>query len=203
VGRLSRNVSPRPSILLAAILAASPAVVRPASPAPPLSRIVDLAGHEVDPLHDTARLTVFVFTRTDCPISNRYAPELRRLHDRYAARGARFWLVYPDPSESTEEIRHHQSAFGLGFDALRDDGQSLVRLTGATVTPEAAVFVREASGPRMVYRGRIDDRAIEPGRTRVTPTRRDLAEVLEAVAAGETVPVRTTTAVGCFIPALP
>ena len=32
--------------------------------------------------------TVFVFTSTDCPIANRYAPELRRIHDRFAPRGA-------------------------------------------------------------------------------------------------------------------
>jgi hypothetical protein len=41
---------------------------------------------------------VLVFVRTDCPISNRYAPELRRLQDRFAPRGMAFWLVYPDPA---------------------------------------------------------------------------------------------------------
>jgi hypothetical protein len=32
------------------------------------------------------------------------------------------------------------------------------------------------------------------------PTTRDLEQVLEAVAAGRKVPLRTTAAVGCFIP---
>ena len=58
--------------------------------------IVDLDGREVDPLAGDAAITVLVFTRTDCPIANRYAPELRRLSERYAGRGVRFWLVYPD-----------------------------------------------------------------------------------------------------------
>src|SRR5687768_11347659 len=51
--------------------------------------------------------TVFVFARTDCPITNRYAPELRRLVDRFAAQGVRFWLVYPDPGETEIEVQRH------------------------------------------------------------------------------------------------
>ena len=38
-------------------------------------------------------LTVLVFTTTDCPISNRYAPELRRIEDRFASDGVDFVLV--------------------------------------------------------------------------------------------------------------
>src|SRR5512134_2888472 len=44
----------------------------------------DLEGRAVSPLDDDVAATVLLFTRTDCPISNRYAPEVRRLHDRFA-----------------------------------------------------------------------------------------------------------------------
>ena len=101
-----------------------------------------------------------------------------------------------------DAIRRHLRAFGYGEDALRDPGHELVRLTGATVTPEVAVFAPDASGPRMVYRGRIDDRAVSLGRTRPEPRVRDLERVLDALVAGQAVPVRTTPAVGCFIPEL-
>jgi hypothetical protein len=87
----------------------------------------------------------------------------------------------------------------LGFHALRDPQHELVRATQATVTPEAAVFVAGPAGPRMVYRGRIDDPYVDFGRTRPAPTTRDLRAVLEAVAAGSTLTPRTTPAVGCFI----
>jgi AhpC/TSA family protein len=184
--------------------------------APTDGRVLDLAGRPADPLARAGAATVLVFTRTDCPISNRYAPELRRLHDRFAPRGAVFWLVYADPSETVDAIEAHRRSFGLGFDALRDPDHALVRLTGATVTPEVAVFAARAggadgaggeagggAGPRMVYRGRIDDRAVDFGRTRVEPTRHDLAEVLETILSGGTVAPRTTTAVGCYIAARP
>ena len=42
------------------------------------------------------RLTVLVFTTTDCPISNRYAPEIQRLATKFGDR-AKFVLVYPVP----------------------------------------------------------------------------------------------------------
>ena len=74
---------------------------------------------------------------------------------------------------------------------------------GMTVTPEAAVFVAHPSGPRMVYRGRIDDRAVDFGRARPEPRTRDLADVLDALTAGRTLIPRTTTAVGCVIAGLP
>ncbi|HEY2945014.1 MAG TPA: redoxin domain-containing protein [Vicinamibacteria bacterium] len=165
-----------------------------------LAAVLDLAGHPVDPRPGPgARPAVLVFVRTDCPIANRYAPELRRLQDRFAGKGVAFWLVYPDPSETPDAIRRHQRDFGLGFHALRDPQHELVKATRATVTPEAAVFVAGAAGPRMVYRGRIDDRYVDFGRSRPAPTSRDLREVLQALAAGRTLASRTTPAVGCFI----
>ena len=136
-------------------------------------------------------------------MASTYHDGSRRLQDRFARRGAAFHLVYMDPAETVDAIRTHRRAFGLAFDAVRDPEHALVALAGATVTPEAAVFVTDGGGRRMVYRGRIDDRAVEPGRTRPAPTRHDLAEVLEALAAGGSPTPRTTTAVGCFIPARP
>jgi AhpC/TSA family protein len=168
----------------------------------PLARVTDLDGRRLDALPVGPGPTVLVFTATECPISNRYAPELRRLRERFAGRGVTFRLVYADPAERVDAIRRHLRAFGYGEDALRDPAHELVRLTGATVTPEAAVFVAEASGPRLAYRGRIDDRAVDFGRTRPAPRVRDLEQVLEALVSGQAVPTRTTTATGCFIPEL-
>ena len=73
------------------------------------------------------------------------------------------------------------------------------RLAGATTTPEAAVFVRHATEPTLVYRGRIDDRYVDIGRTRPAPTRHDLDEVIAAIRSGRTPALRSTPAVGCLI----
>jgi peroxiredoxin len=162
--------------------------------------LVDLAGRSID-LQQVAgpRATVFLLARTDCPISNRYAPELRRLHQKFASRGVAFWLVYPDPDEPPDAVRRHLREYGYPFGALRDPQHAFVRLIGATVTPEAAVFVPGRADPQLVYRGRIDDRYVEFGKMRPAPTRRDLEQALEAVLDGTPVASATLPAIGCRI----
>ena len=163
-------------------------------------QLPDLDGRQVEPLRaKDAKAIVFIFIRTDCPVSNRYAPEVRRLHDKFAKSGVRFWLVYPDPGESSEIIRNHIKEYEYRLSALRDPEHKLVKLTGAQVTPEAAVFL--PSG-RMVYRGRIDDRYVAFGKARPAPTTRDLDQILEAMLEGRQITNKTTAAIGCFIPDL-
>jgi peroxiredoxin len=139
--------------------------------------------------------TVLVFTTTDCPISNRYAPEVRRLAERFAGK-VEFTLVYPVPSDSDAAIREHIKKFGFTMPWVRDASQALVKKTGVTVTPEVAVIDRTGM---VLYRGRIDDRYIDFGRDRPQPTVRDLELALDAILAGKPAPVRETRAVGCIL----
>lgn len=162
-------------------------------------RLEGLDGRPVEALPGTAgATTVFVFASTECPIVNRYAPELRRIHDRFAGQ-ARFFLVYADPAETAEQVRRHGEAYGFGMAALRDPRQELVRFAGVRVTPEVAVYVPDASGPRLVYRGRIDDRNVDFGRSRRAAATHDLEDALRAIAAGKAESLRTTPALGCTI----
>jgi hypothetical protein len=154
-----------------------------------------LGGKKVDPFrHRGTKAVVFVFTRTDCPISNRYAPEVERLYEKFRGE-VDFWLVFVDRAEPAAAIGRHVREYGYRFGAILDRKHELVKLSQATVTPEAAVF----AGERLIYRGRIDDRYIAYGKARLVPARHDLEEVLDAVAAGRPVDARTTRAIGCFI----
>jgi hypothetical protein len=155
----------------------------------------DLDGRDVRPLEDGRAATVFIFTRTDCPVSNRYAPEISRLHAAFAPKGIAFWLVYVDPAQTAEAVRRHMAEYGYHMGALLDLRHELVSLTQAAVTPEAVVY----SGKRIVYRGRIDDRYVALGKARRTATTHDLEDVLTAIAEGRTVEPRSTHATGCFI----
>jgi hypothetical protein len=139
--------------------------------------------------------TVLVFTTTDCPISNRYAPEVQRLAARFAGK-VEFKLVYPVPSDSDAAIREHIKKFGYTMAWQRDASQALVKKTGVTVTPEVAVIDQAGT---VLYRGRIDDRYIDFGRDRPEPTVRDLERSLDAIISGKPVPVRETRAVGCIL----
>ena len=162
--------------------------------------ILDLDGQIIKPLAGTDALAVlFVFTRSDCPISNRYAPELQRLYQKFSPLDITFWLVYVDPEETAHSIRTHLKEYGYPFGALRDPKHELVRLTGARVTPEVAVFVPDGTRQRMVYRGRIDDKYVDFGKERPEATTHDLEYVLDAILDGKPVKTETTPAVGCFI----
>lgn len=161
--------------------------------------LTDLAGATVRPLETRAVASVFVFARTDCPVTARYAPEIERLQRRAAADSMDFALIFVDPAESSQAIRAYLHDYGYTGRALRDPAHALVRLAGATTTPEAAVFVERAGEPALVYRGRIDDRYMDIGRVRPAPTRHDLNEVIEAVHAGRHVDFHSTPAVGCLI----
>jgi hypothetical protein len=160
--------------------------------------VFDLAGNPVDPFATSgAKATVFIFISTDCPISNRYAPEIRRVEEEFAASGVRFWLVYPDADASSDAIQKHIKDYRLPQQALRDPRQALVRLAQARVTPEGAVFL---PGGRLIYHGRIDNRYADLGKERPEATQHELEEVLKAIVQGRPVPYSTAKAIGCYIP---
>ena len=139
---------------------------------------------------------VLIFVTIECPISNRYAPELRRLADEFAPRGIDFTLVFANPADTQQAIDAHLARFGSRIPAVRDPNQELVRQTGVTIAPEAAVL--DPAG-RVVYRGRIDDRYVSFGVDRPEPTQRDLRDALSAVVTGAPVKVRETQAIGCVL----
>jgi AhpC/TSA family len=161
-------------------------------------RLPDLDGTLVDPLQPpaTIKATVLLFVSTDCPISNRYAPDIRKLYDAYARDGVAFWLVYPNPAESTADIRDHQKSFSFPGTALRDSKHELAKTAGATITPEVAVY--DAKGA-LTYRGRIDDRYSAVGIEKAQAGRHDLQDAIAAALAGKPVKQKFTQAVGCYI----
>jgi hypothetical protein len=164
----------------------------------PSVRLFDVDGHVVDPFRaaEGSRALVFLFASVDCPISNRYAPVVQRLHARFAPQSVSFWLVYPNPAETPDAIRGHVKAFSYPVHALRDPQHHLVRMAKATVTPEAAVYDTRRA---LVYRGRIDDRYVSLGLERPAATQHDLLDALTATLAGKPVRAASTPAVGCFI----
>ena len=103
---------------------------------------------------------VLLFIRSDCPISNRYAPELERLAREYSPGGIEFRLVYTEAGITAAAIERHRKEYGYSIPGLLDGDRSYVRRAHARITPEATVFVRG----ELVYRGRIDPaRGFTPG----------------------------------------
>jgi thiol-disulfide isomerase/thioredoxin len=150
----------------------------------------------VDPLKSGGgKIVVLVFVRTDCPVSNRYAPAIQKLSEEHAPKAA-FWLVYPSKAESAEVIRKHQREYGYKIPALRDPQHVLVKESQVEITPEVAVF---STDRRLVYHGRIDNLYEDVGRTRSVATTHELQDAISAALGGKSLPVDATHAVGCYI----
>jgi thiol-disulfide isomerase/thioredoxin len=160
-----------------------------------------VAGVPCDPLNtEHHAATVLLFIAPDCPISNGYAPEIKRIASAYAAKGVAFYAIHADPRVTAEAARQHASQYGFDFPVLLDPDQKLAHRAGATLTPEAAVLDR---GGNVVYLGRIDDTYYSFGHRRDTPTTHELRDALDAVLAGTPVAKATAPPIGCEIPPPP
>jgi hypothetical protein len=149
-----------------------------------------------DPFQSIAKVRVLLFVRTDCPITNRYAPELKRIAAEFKNQSVEFWLIYPDKNETSEAIEKHKSEYQLPGTPVRDPEQTLAKRAQATVSPQAAVF--DHAG-RLLYSGRIDDRYIDFGKSRPEPSTHDLELAIGAVLAGKPVAQPRTKAIGCYL----
>ena len=156
---------------------------------------VDLAGHPADPFTSPAKVRVFLFVRSDCPVTNRYAPEVARIARKFPD-GVAFWLVYPDRSETSATIEAHIAAYHFPGTALRDPSHQIVKLAQATVAPEAAVFDR---ANQLVYLGRIDDRYVDLGKQRASAQVHDLENAIAAALEGKKIAQSKTRAIGCSL----
>jgi len=148
-----------------------------------------------DPFSTTARARVFLFVRTDCPITNRYAPEIIRIAREFPL-NVNFWLVYPDRATTPDQIHKHIADFGFPGEPLQDPLHELVHRGRISTAPEVAVF--DAAG-KLKYHGRIDDLWIDAGKARPAARVHDLEDAIRAVLAGKPVAHPETRAVGCSL----
>ena len=172
------------------------AALASAAPAPPDDAVVrDISGIAHHPLAPGDKMaSVLIFYVQDCPICNSYAPEINRLATTFT--NFAFYIVQVDPDLKLEAAKQHARQYSLRPPVLLDPGHQLVRRTGATVTPEAVVIGKDGE---IVYRGRIDNLYVQPGKKRSSATSHDLRDALETIQAGHPVKPKESKAVGCLI----
>ena len=145
---------------------------------------------------------VLFFVASDCPISNRYIPEIRSLEEKFSAQHVVFWFVYPNVGETSSGVRQHEAAYGSEEHILLDPDHRLVAFAHAKLTPESAILVPEHSDAetfRTVYHGRIDDRYVQFGQERPQATQHDLERAIGDVLQHRSVEQPNGPAVGCGI----
>ena len=145
-------------------------------------------GGEVSLDSSRHKVTVVVFSSTVCPVASDYYPRLAELWRSYGAarREVGFYVVFPNKTESLEDLRAHAAEMRFPFPVYRDTNNRLADTLAARVTPTAVVTGRDGV---VIYRGAIDD-ATNPARVK----RRYLREAIEAALAGRRVPQAPATA---------
>jgi thiol-disulfide isomerase/thioredoxin len=159
--------------------------------------VIDSHKQSVHPFSHQDQATVFIFVATECPVSNKYAPEVSRLYSKFKDSHMAFYLVYPNIDDIPEMIQSHTKDYGYAMPALYDPQHKLVGPSKVRVTPEAAVFSKDGT---LVYHGRIDDRFPSLGVARPQSSVHDLDGILQALSEGKTVVPTETKAIGCYIP---
>lgn len=136
-----------------------------------------------------------VFLGPECPISQRYVPELNRIAAPQDTNAISFYGIISAPSMTRTQALAFVKEYAIRFPVLFDNGGRLARWLRPTHVPEA--FVIKPDGD-IVYRGRIDDGFAAPGKPRAVIQSRELRDALRAVRAGDSPPRAFARPVGCY-----
>src|SRR5713226_5031410 len=154
----------------------------------------------------SARVLVIVFTCNHCPTAQAYEERIQKLSDDFAPKGATLVAIspndpkavrldelgYTDLSDSLEEMKIRARERHFTFPYLYDgETQAVAHLYGPTATPHVFVFDGER---KLRFAGRVDD-----GENPAKITVSDARNAIEAVLAGQPVPVEKTKVFGCSI----
>jgi len=152
-----------------------------------------------------AKVLAVIFTANHCPTAQAYEERIRQLSGDYPPDQLQVVAIssnhpgavcleelgYSDLGDSFDEMKVRASDRAFNFPYLYDgDDQETALAYGPTATPHVFIFDEER---KLRYRGRFDDTE-DPFSD---PASRDARDAVEALLAGEPVPVETTKAFGC------
>jgi peroxiredoxin len=163
---------------------------------------VDGKNHKLSE-YASAKVLAIVMESDHSPASQLYEGRLKKLYDAYKDKGVAVVAISPDNPDAIPVDQLAYSDVGDSLDNMKDtadyrhidwpylydgDKQSVANSLGATVTPEIFVF---SQARKLQYRGRIDDNINEP-----LVKSHDAQAAIDALLAGQPVPISTTEVVG-------
>jgi peroxiredoxin len=150
-----------------------------------------------------AQLLLVVFTCNHCPTAQAYESRIIQLHKDYRDRGVALVAIspnddqalrldelgYTDVGDSFDDMKLRAKERGFEFPYLYDgDTQKTALAYGVVATPQVFLFDRAR---KLRYVGRIDNSEVK------TVTSHDARLAIDALLAGEKVPVERTRTFGC------
>ena len=154
-----------------------------------------------------SRVLVVVFTCNHCPTAQAYEDRLIQLTKDYKDKGVAVVAIMPndptsirldelgytDMGDSFDEMKRRAAEKHFNFPYLYDgQTETVAKAYGPIATPHVFVFDQNR---KLRYSGRVDD-VEKPAKT---PHVRDARNAVDALLAGQPVPVQTTKVFGCSI----
>lgn len=141
-------------------------------------------------------INVYAFVAEDCPISIFMTTSLKTVAATYDGK-VNFYLVFPFSTSTSQTASQFKLKNNLSsFTVILDNDQQLTKKFGATVTPEVVITGTDET---VVYRGRINDAYLQPGKRKHIYSSHDLADALDHITSGRVIPGPWKRAVGCYI----
>ncbi|MCS7153844.1 MAG: thioredoxin family protein, partial [Bacteroidia bacterium] len=143
---------------------------------------------------------ILIFTCNHCPYAKLYEDRIIALHKEFADKGFPVVAINPNapeivPEDSYENMQKRAREKGYPFPYLFDETQEVAKAYGATKTPHVFLLRREGEAFIVSYIGAIDDSPNDPKKVQ----RRYVAEAIQALLAGQPVPIPETKAIGCSV----
>ena len=156
--------------------------------------------------YEGADLLMIAFLSNHCPTSQAVEGRIKKLVKDYKGKGLKLVAINPnDPAalrpdelgyskynDSFPEMKRHAKEQDFNFDYLYDgDTQKTALAYGCLATPHVMLFDKER---KLRYQGRLDDSRYADDATVTSP---DARNAIEAMLAGQPVPVEVTKPHGC------
>jgi len=142
---------------------------------------------------------LLVFTCNHCPYAKAKFDELNAIADDYdevAVVGVNSNNNSDYPDDSFERMQELVEDGTIQYDAyLFDEDQRVAADYGAVCTPDPFLLERASGSFELAFHSRLDD-ATSPDDE---PTRREMREAIDALLAGEEIPVEESPSRGCSI----
>ena len=187
---LRKNALTLAVALLAITVASARADVKIGDKAPGFASLPTVDGKKVslDDYKD-AKAVVLVFTCNACPVAVAYEDRFVEFTKKYADKGVKFVAINSSPSEDLEKMKQRAEEKGFNYAYAYSEEGTCAEEFGAKVTPHIFVLDKDR---KVVYKGAFDDNQNDS-----KVEKHYVADAVDAVLAGKSVPVAETKAVGC------
>ena len=146
-------------------------------------------------LENSDRATLIAFLGVECPLVKLYVNRLQAIEKQFGSDKIRILGVDSNQQDSLSELQHFARKFKLQFPIIKDVGNRLADMFGATRTPE--VFLLDGR-LRVVYRGAIDDQ-YHYGVQKQEATANYLSNAITQLLDDKKITLAETEPVGCII----